>query len=559
VRRSKVMPQVGRRPLSGGLALLALALGIAGCGGGGSKSTTPKSGSAVTLLMSVGPDSLDPAVGNTSQALEADWLVYTPLLTYAHGTGVAGTQLIPGLAVSLPMITDGGKTYTLMLRKGLVYSSGRPVKAGDFTWAVERAVELSWAGSRQFITSRIDGASAFAQGKAKTISGITANDATGQITIRLAAPYGPFENVLALPSMAPVPPATPLTNEQSSPPPGVGPYKISKLVVGRSFSLVKNARWARMKIPGIPAGHLEIDVRVSADLEANASSVLHNTADVFDWADRIPSDLQARIEHLASDRYSTRVMNGTYLIFLNVTRKPFSSQLAREAVLTGLDENTIKRLSSGTLLPGCHFLPPGMYGHLGARCPDRDAGPGGNLAAAKALVERSRMSGTRVTVWSGAGSPFREWMAYYTSLLDSIGFKATQKLIPDARYYAKIGDLKLHPQTGFADFHGAFPNPVNFYQPLTGAAIVPKGNQNWGEVNDPYLNAQVSTLAGVPAGQLSAVVPFWHVLEGYLASKAYVAVFGYQTFPEFVSDRIDYAAIVVDPVVGFDWSSFQLK
>jgi peptide/nickel transport system substrate-binding protein len=509
--------------------------------------------------MSVAPDSLDPAVGHTTRALEADWLVYTPLLTYAHAAGVGGTQLIPGLAVDLPTITDGGKSYTLMLRKGLVYSSGRPVRASDFTWAVERAIKLSWAGSRQFITSRIDGATAFAQGRDKTIAGITANDATGQITIRLTAPYGPFENVLAFPSMAPVPPATPFTNEQSSPPPGVGPYKISKVVVGQSFSLVKNARWARMKIPGIPAGHLEIDVRVSGDLEANASSVLRNAADVFDWADRIPSDLQARIEHLASDRYSTRVMNGTDLIFLNVTRKPFSSQLAREAVLTGLDENTIKRLSSGTLLPGCHFLPPSMYGHLGARCPDRGAGLGGNLAAAKALVKRSRMAGTRVTVWSGAGSPFREWMAYYTSLLDRIGFKATQKLIRDAGYYATIGDLKLHPQTGFAHFYEDFPNPVNFYQPLTGAAIVPKGNQNWGEVNDPYLNAQVSTLAGVPAGQLSAVVPFWHVLEGYLASKAYVAVFGYQTVPEFVSDRIDYTAIVVDPVVGFDWSSFQLK
>lgn len=553
------MPRVGRRPLSGGFALLAVALGVAGCGGGGSKSATPKSSAAITLLMSVGPGSLDPAVGHTSQALEADWLVYTPLLTYAHGTGVGDTQLIPGLAVDLPVVTDGGKTYTLMLRKGLVYSSGRLVKASDFTWAVERAVKLSWAGSRQFITSRIDGASAFAEGRAKAISGITANDATGQITIRLTAPYGPFENVLAFPSMAPVPPATPFTNEQSSPPPGVGPYRISKVVVGRSFSLVKNARWARGKIPGIPDGHLEIDVRVSGDLEANALSVLHNTADVFDTADRIPGDLQARIEHLAPDRYSRRVMNGTDLIFLNVTRKPFSSQLAREAVLTGLDENTIKRLGSGTVLPGCYLLPPGMYGHLGARCPYRDAGSGGNLAAAKALVQRSRMAGTRVTVWSGTDSAFREWMAYYTSLLDRIGFKATQKLIPDAGYYATIGDLKLHPQTGFAHFYEDFPNPVNFYQPLTGAAIVPKGNQNWGELNDPYLNAQVSTLAGVPAGQLSAVVPFWHLLEGYLASKAYVAVFGYQTVPEFVSDRIDYTAIVVDPVVGFDWSSFQLK
>lgn len=550
------MRRAGCRTFSAGLAVLGVASGIAGCGGSGSKSATPKS---ITLLMSAAPDSLDPAVGHTTRALEADWLVYTPLLTYAHAAGVGGTQLIPGLAVSLPTITDGGRTYTLMLRKGLVYSNGRPVNASDFTWALKRAIRLSPGASRQFITSRISGATAFAQGKDKTISGITANDATGQITIRLSAPYGPFENVLALPSTAPIPPATPLTNEQSSPPTGVGPYRISKVIVGRSFSLVKNARWARMKIPGIPAGHLEIDVRVSGDLEANALSVLRNTADVFDWADRIRAGLQARIEQLASNRYSTRVMNGTYLIFLSVTRKPFSSQLAREAVLTGLDENTMKRLGSGTLLPGCYFLPPSMYGHLSAPCPGGDAVGRGNLAAARALVKESGMAGTAVTVWSGADSPFREWMAYYTSLLNRIGFKATQTLIPDERYYATIGELQLHPQTGFGDFYEDFPNPANFYQPLTGGAIVASNNQNWGEVNDPYVDAQVRTLAGVPAAQLSAVTGFWHALERYVASKAYVAVFGYQAFPEFVSDRIDYTGVVFDPVVGFDWSSFRLK
>ena len=41
--------------------------------------------------------------------------------------------MIPGLAESLPKITNGGKTYTLILRKGLKYSDGTPVKASDFT------------------------------------------------------------------------------------------------------------------------------------------------------------------------------------------------------------------------------------------------------------------------------------------------------------------------------------------------------------------------------------------------------------------------------------------
>ena len=78
------------------------------------------------------------------------------------------------------MITDGGKTYTATLRKGLVFSNGKPVKASDFTYTVERAIKIPWGGSGQFITAQIVGATAYSTGKAKTISGITTNNSTGQ-------------------------------------------------------------------------------------------------------------------------------------------------------------------------------------------------------------------------------------------------------------------------------------------------------------------------------------------------------------------------------------------
>ena len=68
---------------------------------------------------------------------------YIGLLTYAHAEGEAGSKIIPGLAESLPKITNGGKTYTLKLRKGLKYSDGTPVKASDFTYAVERLFKVN--------------------------------------------------------------------------------------------------------------------------------------------------------------------------------------------------------------------------------------------------------------------------------------------------------------------------------------------------------------------------------------------------------------------------------
>jgi peptide/nickel transport system substrate-binding protein len=63
----------------------------------------------------------------------------------------------------------------------------------------------------------------------------------------------------------------------------------------------------------------------------------------------------------------------------------------------------------------------------------------------------------------------------------------------------------------------------------------------------------------VPTTQLSSVAGQWQALDQYLAKKAYIAVFGYQTFPKFTSARLNYSAAIMQPIYGWDWTSFQLK
>jgi peptide/nickel transport system substrate-binding protein len=541
---------------------------IAACGGGGSSSSsggaassTPsnaKNGGTVTLVMGTAPDSLDPGFGYTTQAAEPDWLAYTGLLTYAHQSGTAGGQLIPGLATSMPQISNGGKTYTMTLRKGLVFSDGKPVKASDFTYTVERALKIPWGGSGQFIAGTIVGAKEYAAGKAKTISGIKTDDATGKITIDLLSSYGAFGNVLAFPSLGLVPSGSPMKNQPNNPPPGVGPYEITNIVPNQSFELVRNPQWSKMNIPGIPAGHVDINVKISSNVDANALSVLNGKADVFDWADTIPGSLLPQIQAKAKGRYQKKIMNSTYYVFMNTQNKPFSSQLAREAVVTGLNQNAMSRLGSGTLIPGCYFLPPGMVGHPSAPCPYGDPAKGGDIAKAKQLVQQSGMAGTKVTVWSETRAPRQQWMTYYTSFLNQIGFKATQKVIADATYFSTIGNLKLHPQTGFADWNQDFPNPIDFYLLVQGSAILPTNNENFGEVKDPQIDKQSAQLGAVPTAQLNTIASKWQALDEYVAKKAYIGVFGYQTFPAFTSDRVS-PSFVFSPVYGWDWSSFSLK
>ncbi len=530
-------------------------------GGGGGSSTTGsgKSGGTINVVVGTAPDSLDPGFGYTTQAAEADWISYTGLTAYAHASGLAGGQVIPGVATALPTVSSDGKTYTVTLRKGLVYSNGQPVKASDFPYTIQRSMKLPWGGSGQFYGGTIVGAADYAAGKAKTISGITADDATGKITIHLIAPYGAFDNVLAFPSSGLVPSGTQMKNLPNNPPPGVGPYMITNVVPNASFQLVKNPHWTAGMIPGIPSGNSNINVKISSNVSSNALSVLQNTADVFDYGDTIPGSLLPQIKSQAADRYSKKVMNSTYYVFLNTKTKPFSSQLAREAVVTGIDQNAMSRLGSGTLIPGCYFLPPGMVGHPTAPCPYGDPASGGDIAKAKQLVQQSGMAGTPVTVWSETRSPRQQWMTYYTQFLNQIGFKATQKVLADASYFTTIGNLKLNPQTGFADWNQDFPNPIDFYLLLQGSAIQPTNNQNFGQVKDPQIDSQSTALGKVPTSQLSSIASKWQALDEYVAKKAYVGVYGYQTFPAFTSNRIDLSSAVFHPLYGWDFSSLKLK
>ena len=75
------------------------------------------------------------------------------------------------------------------------YSDGTPIKASDFTYAIKRLFKANSGGSVFY--EGIVGATDFADGKADTISGITTDDNTGDITIQLNKPNGTFNNVLA--------------------------------------------------------------------------------------------------------------------------------------------------------------------------------------------------------------------------------------------------------------------------------------------------------------------------------------------------------------------------
>ncbi|MGH2862023.1 MAG: ABC transporter substrate-binding protein, partial [Solirubrobacteraceae bacterium] len=266
------------------VGIAAIAAAIAATATAKATKAHAAASSTINFVEGTPPQSLDPGLDYTTQGSEINWEVYTGLLTYAHANGAAGAKVIPGLATGLPKISNHGKTYTFTLRKGQKFSNGDPVVASDFTYTLERTLSVPWGGASTFMTPYIAGATAYATHKAHGVSGVKANDASGKIVIHLTKAYGPFENVIAFPALGLLDPKTapqPFKVQASNPPAGDGPFMVNNINPQVSFNVVPNPNWKAL--PGIPAAHTSFAWKVNSNVEANALSVLNNSADIFDW------------------------------------------------------------------------------------------------------------------------------------------------------------------------------------------------------------------------------------------------------------------------------------
>jgi peptide/nickel transport system substrate-binding protein len=547
------------RPALGAFAALAGALAVAACGSSSSStssSTAGKNGGTITVDAGTPPLSADQGLDFTTQGTELYSVVNTPLLTFKRGAqGAAGEQILPALAKSLPTVTDGGKTMTFQLRPGLKYSNGQPIKASDFPYAWERDIKIPWQAA-SFLSAYIVGGTAYANGKAKTISGVTTNDATGTITIHLVSPFAPMEDIMALAGTAPVPQSTPMKNLAATGTIGDGPYKWGPITPGHTYTLIKNT--AFNGVPTVPPGHADkIVYNVNTNVLADAQAVLRNQADVFDPGDTLPPSILPQVQSQATGRYQPIPTNSTFYFFFAVNKPPFNNINARKAVLAALDLRALSRLDSGFLTEDCHLIPDGIPGHsTPSNCSSltghaADAAP--NMALAKSYMTKCGCAGAPVTVWGEDRSPRRQYVDYYTSVLNALGFKATEKIISSGVYFTTIGAPTTHPQTGFGDWVQDFPNPWDFMQLFAGNA---GSSLNYGYVNDPHYNSTLNTLLTKTP---ESVASQWAALDDYAVKNAYYAAYGHEEFPKFYSDRLVFGTGVMSVEYQTDMTSLQLK
>ena len=550
------------KKLGGVIAVLVFAavaaVGLVSCGSSSNSSTSGggggKEGGILNATYASFPDYMDPQLSYTAEGWTAMGEVYIPLLTYKHGEGAEGSEVVAGLAKEMPKLSNGGKTYTLFLRPGLKYSDGTPVKASDFPYAIERLFKVNSGGS-PFYTS-IVGAEKFAETKTGGIPGIKTNDKTGEIKIELEKPRGTFPFELALMFAAPVPKGTPNEDLSANPPPGTGPYMITKSQPGRGWEYERNPYWAKANskaMPEYPTGLIDgAKITIVRNPQTQVNDIEQGK---YDWMQNPPpADRYTEVkEKYEGTQFKVEPTISTYYFWMNTTKPPFNDVKVRQAVNYAIDPAALERIYSGQIKGTHQILPPGMPGYK-----KFDPYPH-SMEKAKEMLKEANPSDMNITVWTDTESPNNEAGEYYEGVLKELGFNTKLKIINADNYFTVIGNQSTPDlDTGWSDWFEDYPHPNDFFQPLlAGESILQTNNGNFANIDEPSLNKETAKLGEEELGPEQEEK--YAELDKKYMELAPWAPYGTRTLSTFVSSNVNLENIIYNPTFFQYLTSFELN
>src|SRR3954451_16257602 len=250
-------------------ATVALALTAAACSsssdsGSSSGPSSSSSGSSafqaqhkggtLKLVAHAAAGSFDPQVNYTLQYWQLFQSMYDGLLAFKKVDGQESFTVFPDLATAMPKVTNGGKTYTFTLRKGVTFSNGKPLTTDDVVASFSRIFKVSSPTAGTFYNG-IVGADACIKTPATCTlpQGVVGDAGAGTVTIHLTASDPEFPYKLAVPHATILPKNSPATDAGSTPLPTTGPYMVKSYDPNRALQLVRNPNFTEWSHDAEPA------------------------------------------------------------------------------------------------------------------------------------------------------------------------------------------------------------------------------------------------------------------------------------------------------------------
>jgi DNA-binding SARP family transcriptional activator/ABC-type transport system substrate-binding protein len=483
-----------------------------------------------------------PTLPSTDPALYAPWdknmqqvdyATCARLYNYRDSEGAEGRKIVPEVAAGYPRVSNGGRTYTIAIRRGYRFSppSNEAVTAESFSDAIER--EISPKFSPDYLDPRwklLVGAVDYNAGRTRHIEGISANGNT--LVLQLTKPTQNLESILALNVFCAVPPGTPIVaHGLDAPIPSAGPYYLAVRTDAVAV-LKRNPNYSGPRPHRVDAIVFELGI---APREA-ATRIASGTLDYVLENDPAlaPGTAAARTGRARYRLTPDATAHVTYLAF-NTGRPLFADPRMRRAVQYTLDRRVLAQNDpSGAALPATRLLPTKVEGFK-----EKPLYPvRGNLDRARTLA-RGRSAHAVVYTWNDSYSSL--FNRALRQQLAAIGISATIRTMTNDDFSngtlatkAARSDLiwgGLSAETG---------DPVSYLQQLF---LPPRDRAELGRI------AQLSS-----PDRASRAVDLARGIE----KESLFAVYEEGTIPELVSARL--GCVVHQPeYVGVDLAALCLR
>ncbi|MEU8485570.1 ABC transporter substrate-binding protein [Streptomyces sp. NPDC048641] len=476
-------------------------------------NASTKKGGTVTYAMSDVPDSFDP--GNTYYAYMYNFsrLYARPLMTFKPDAGEKGNTLVPDLASAPGKPSDGGKTWTYTIRKGLEYQDGTPITSKDVKYAVERsnfARDVLSLGPNYFQQFLAGGSKYKGPYKDKSDEGLKSIETPDDTTIvfHLDRAFQEFDYLVATPQTAPVPKAKDDGIDYVKHIVSSGSYQFQSYQEGKQAVLVRNKNFDPKSDPL----RKQYPNKIVVNLKVNQQTIdkdLQSGDTLIDLQGKgVDTQTQAQLVNDKSKMANTDNAFGGRLVYaaINTKLKPFTNVDCRKAVEYAIDKVSVQTAQGGPIRGdvATTVLPPDITGYAKEDV-YATSGNKGDVAKAKDALKAcgEKKINTTITARSDRDEEVSGAQALIESL-KKVGINASLKQFPSGKYftdYAGVPKFNQKNNVGIMmmQWGADWPSGYGFLQQiLNSKAVGASGNTALSELDDKKVDSLLAEAIGAP-------------------------------------------------------------
>jgi peptide/nickel transport system substrate-binding protein len=483
-------------------------------------------GGTMTFDLSGKPDSTD--YQNTYAGYMWDFvrLYSMQLLTYRSCPGGCGLELVPDLATGLGVPSKSGRVWTYHLKANVKFQNGDVVTAADVKYGVERtyAKDVLPAGPTNYqLLLQDPGYLGPYTDRAKNLMGLTSVTTPNPTTVvfHLNQPFPDFNYVVAIPQSTPVEPSWDTgahggANFQLDPE-STGPYQFQRYALNKQLTLVPNKYWNPATDPQAKQLASKIIVNMNVSQAAIDQSLLAGTAQMDLRGLGVQAAAAAKILTTPSLKADADNPVNGFLRFAYINTRVIPNVHCREAIEYAANKTTLQDAYGGPVLGGqlaSTVLPPTVLGYRQFDLYKAISQPAGDVPDAKAQLRLcGKAAGFSFVIAFRSDVPGDAAAAAALQAgLRRAGITTTVMGVPIARYYTGFAGVPgyVHSHNlgiAIGSWGAAWPDGWGFLYDLSdGSAIIPVGNSNIAELDDPAINAtfnQAATQTSQPLLQAS--------------------------------------------------------